>query len=111
MTLAAFLDDPGDAAAGIVILIVMVVGSVLIYFIPTFAARGKPQFNSVLAINFFLGWTLVGWVIALAWAVKQDSAPRAIVSHAPLLEPLLCANCGKYSASGSRFCPRCGAAL
>src|ERR1700677_168915 len=96
-TLAMVLE--GDPAAGIVFLLIIL----LLYFIPTFAARGKPQFNSVLAINFFLGWTLVGWVIALAWAVKQEPVRQVIVNQAPLPGPVLCANCGKYSAGGSKF--------
>jgi hypothetical protein len=104
MTIATFWE--GDPTAGFVILAVIAV----LYFIPTFAARGKPQFNSVLAINFFLGWTLVGWVVALAWAVKEEPSPRFMVNQAPqVLAPLLCASCGKYSAGGSVYCASCGA--
>jgi len=108
-TLAMAVD--GDPTVGIVFLLFIL----LLYFIPTFAAKGKPQLNSVLAINFFLGWTLIGWVIALAWAVKQDPAPRVIVNQAPqpvapqLPNPVLCAKCGKYSVGGSKFCAQCGA--
>jgi Superinfection immunity protein len=96
MTTLAMIVD-GDPAAGFVFLLIIL----LFYFVPTIAARGKPQFNSVLAINFFLGWTRVGWVIALAWAVKQESVARVIVNQAPLPNPVICANCGKYSAPRS----------
>jgi hypothetical protein len=24
-------------------------------------------------LNFFLGWTMIGWVVALVWAVKADA--------------------------------------
>jgi len=103
MTIATFLE--GDPAAGLVLL-ALILG---LYFIPTFAARGKPQFKSVLALNFFLGWTLVGWVVALAWAVKEESSPRFIVNQVPqALPPLLCATCGKFSAGGSAYCASCG---
>lgn len=105
MALATFLGNAGDLdPLGYLLLIL------LLYFAPTLAATGKPQYKSVLAINFFLGWTLVGWVIALAWAVKQDSAPQVIVNQA-LPNPVLCANCGKYSEGGSRFCAQCGTTL
>src|ERR1700679_2370445 len=100
-TLAMAVD--GDPTLGIVYLVIIL----LLYFIPTLAAKGKPQLNSVLAINFFLGWTLIGWVIALAWAVKQEPVPRVIVNQAPppapLPAPVLCAKCGKYSVGGSKL--------
>ncbi len=43
-----------------------------LYFFPAFLAllRGR-QFASVLVLNFFLGWTGVGWVIALCFAVSS----------------------------------------
>lgn len=46
----------------------------VLYFVPTIVAnqRKKANFNSIFVINFFLGWTLVGWVIALAWAFAED---------------------------------------
>jgi hypothetical protein len=80
-----------------------------IYFAPAMTAWNKRCFGSVMAINFFLGWTIVGWVVALAWALKDDT-PTKIVVNAPA-PAMLCATCGKYSASGSRFCASCGAGL
>ena len=42
----------------------------LIYFIPTIAAYAGKHHNRVpvFVINFFLGWTFIGWVVALAMA-------------------------------------------
>lgn len=42
----------------------------LLYLIPTFVARGRAhhQVGSIAVINVFLGWTFVGWVVALAMA-------------------------------------------
>ncbi len=44
------------------------------YFIPTIVAyyRHKDNFMAILLLNFFLGWTLVGWVVALVWATTKD---------------------------------------
>jgi len=44
------------------------------YFLPSIIAfaRNKRDTTSILLLNFFLGWTAIGWVIALVWAVKQD---------------------------------------
>ena len=46
----------------------------LLYFLPSILAfaRSKRETMSILVLNFFLGWTAIGWVIALVWALKQD---------------------------------------
>ena len=28
--------------------------------------------TAILLLNFFLGWTMIGWIVALVWAVKTD---------------------------------------
>jgi hypothetical protein len=55
-------------------LIVLVIIALLIYFIPSFMAGSRHKTNSVAItmLNLFLGWTLVGWVIALVWACTND---------------------------------------
>ena len=42
------------------------------YFIPAIIAfyRGHQSVFGVFLLNFFLGWTLVGWVVALVWSVS-----------------------------------------
>jgi hypothetical protein len=51
----------------------------LIYFLPTIVAlvRHKRNVVSVLLLNLFLGWTLIGWIIALVWASTVD-VPAAV---------------------------------
>ena len=46
----------------------------VLYFLPTIIAlaRSKRDTVSILLLNLFLGWTAIGWVIALVWAAKQD---------------------------------------
>ena len=55
--------------------------ALLFYFVPAWIAfaRSKPNAIAILALNLFLGWTLVGWVIALVWALMAEASPR----HAP----------------------------
>lgn len=43
-----------------------------IYFLPSLAARGKSSFGSVFVVNLFLGWTIIGWIIALAIGVNGE---------------------------------------
>lgn len=47
---------------------VVIALAAVIYFLPSFVAMGKKNNGGVIIINLFLGWTLVGWVVALAWA-------------------------------------------
>jgi hypothetical protein len=46
----------------------------VLYFLPSIIAlaRSKRDIVAILLLNFFLGWSVVGWVIALVWAVKTD---------------------------------------
>jgi hypothetical protein len=52
---------------------------IIFYFLPTIIgfAPGKRDAISIFVLNFLLGWTAIGWVIALVWALKQD-VPVAI---------------------------------
>jgi hypothetical protein len=43
----------------------------LIYFLPSIVAWKKPNFDQVCILNIFLGWTFIGWVVALVWAAKK----------------------------------------
>lgn len=47
---------------------------VLIYFLPTLIGvlRKKANSTSIFVVNLFLGWTVIGWVVCLAWAFAQD---------------------------------------
>lgn len=51
-------------------------GSV-IYFGPSWVAsrRRLPQGGMIFILNMFLGWTVVGWVGALAWALLGRQRP------------------------------------
>jgi len=46
----------------------------VMYFLPTVIAllREKRDKLSIFLLNFFLGWSVIGWVIALVWALKTD---------------------------------------
>lgn len=44
------------------------------YMLPTTIAimRNRSNTGSIFVVNFFLGWTLIGWVVSLAWSVATD---------------------------------------
>jgi|SRR5882762_1925253 len=92
--------------------------SLFIYFIPYIVARQNKKQNAgaIGALNFFLGWTLVGWVVALVWAISKDvnvpqPAPSvmAAASAPPLITPAQkkCPECAEMvllEATKCRFC-------
>jgi hypothetical protein len=45
------------------------------YFLPTIIAlRGKHHnTNAVALVNVFFGWTVLGWIVALVWAVTKPA--------------------------------------
>lgn len=52
------------------------------YWAPTIIAfvREHPSKGAILALNFFLGWTFIGWVICLVWSLSENRAGAAAPS-------------------------------
>lgn len=51
----------------------------LFYFLPTTLAalRRRKGFRWILALNVLLGWTVIGWIVALIWAIAGKPAVNA----------------------------------
>ncbi len=49
------------------------------YWLPTIIAfyRKHPSKGGIFALNFFFGWTFVGWVVSLAWSLSDASGRAA----------------------------------
>jgi hypothetical protein len=64
--------EPDTWSAGLFICVLPIL-VVLIYFLPTAAAISvdNPSFQSVFLMNLFFGWTVVGWLAALAWGLRR----------------------------------------
>lgn len=90
----------GSAGAGLIIV-------VLLYFVPSIVAASRKVSNagSVFVINLLLGWTMIGWVVALAMAVKTKIPRVSIVTSGVKSE---CAQCGAQTRA-AQFCSSCGA--
>ena len=39
-------------------------------------SRGHPNQDSICTLNLLLGWTIIGWIIALIWAVSDFDESR-----------------------------------
>jgi len=44
----------------------------LSYFLPSIVGRKKKNANAICVLNIFLGWTFIGWIVALVWALMKD---------------------------------------
>lgn len=55
------------------IYIAALITSLIIYFLPTIFARKKAFVLKVFFLNLLLGWTVLGWLVALAWAFKKPT--------------------------------------
>jgi len=58
-----------SGAVGIIVFVITLV----IYFLPTVIAVLRHHRNAlaVFLVNFFFGWTGIGWIIALIWSVMR----------------------------------------
>jgi hypothetical protein len=60
----------------ILLFFVVIAFGVFVYFIPSVIAseRCHKNFTPILLLNIFLGFSLIGWVIALVWSTSaQDN--------------------------------------
>lgn len=86
--LATAANSAASAAAlgfsGIVLIFFCIFGAA-VYFIPTIIAfkRDKANKIAILALNFFLGWSLIGWVVSLVWALSNEQAasPQQVIVY------------------------------
>ena len=67
----------------------MLIAATLFYFLPSIIAllRGHLSGLAILLLNPFLGWTLIGWVIALIWSCTGNTAANLYRREPTLIEP------------------------
>lgn len=69
-----------DVLLNIVVAVIMAMG----YFFPIILGRKRRDRERLFWLNFLLGWTVVGWIVALLWSLREEST-----------EPThICAQCG-----------------
>jgi len=89
------------------VVLFLCVGFVM-YFFPTIVAVGRKKTNTsaIFLMNLLLGWSVIGWIIALVWAVSKQMVDAPAANGAASL----CPHCGKYNLPAAKFCSSCGAA-
>ena len=55
-------------------LMLLMLPSLAVYFVPTIVAIVRHARNvlGIVLLNIFGGWTLVGWIIALIWSIRDE---------------------------------------
>lgn len=80
--------------------------SAVLYFLPSIAGSKKRNAKAIFFLNLLLGWTIIGWVVALIWAVTVDNTVVPVVAVVPS-----CQRCQTPFNAGQNFCQGCGDAL
>lgn len=59
-------------------IIFLILFAMVVYFLPIIVAFIRKNNNclAIFILNLFLGWTFVGWVIALVWACTNTQINR-----------------------------------
>lgn len=98
---------------------IALLSSIASYFFPAIEAkiRKSPDFLSIAVLNFFLGWTLVGWVVALIWSVrtagvqsdsvKMAAPAKTTINPAPVAYRPTLPDVPKKEAARMKTCPFC----
>lgn len=78
----------------VVLAVISSVIGLVTYLIPTIVAfvRHVPNIGSVAVVNVLLGWTLIGWIVALALALRsatQPAGPVTVIQNAAGGQPPL----------------------
>jgi Superinfection immunity protein len=78
--ITAAASSAGSSADSTILGFVLLAFMIGAYWVPTIIAyfRHLPNVAQVALLNFFLGWTGIGWVVALIWAAK----PKAVTASA-----------------------------
>ncbi len=83
--------------------------SILLYFLPTIIGRNKRNVGAILTLNLLLGWTVVGWVVALEWAMTVETPQQVVLATTAVTA--FCTACGNALSGNTRFCSRCGRSI
>jgi len=55
--------------------LLVIMSTIVVYFLPALVAIDRAHRNAIAicVLNVLLGWTFLGWVVALVWAFTSDT--------------------------------------
>lgn len=92
--------------------VLFMIGAVVMYFVPAIVAGAfkHPNATGIGVLNFFLGWTVIGWVVALVWAFTLPK-PSAETVSADDEGMRACPYCAEPIRAAAIKCKHCGSEL
>lgn len=72
--------DGSDGTLALALRLATQVVFILVYLVPSIIAQRyqHPKQPAILMLNVALGWTIVGWVVALIWALNGNPTSRIL---------------------------------
>lgn len=95
------------------VVIILIIGFAL-YFLPSIVAnlRKHANHNSITLLNLFLGWTIIGWVVALVWAASNSAKPQPVIGPPEnVADWKTCRFCAEKVRVNAIKCKHCGSDL
>ena len=102
---------------GVFFVCILLAIAVYLYFIPAIVASKKKRQDemAIFVLNLFLGWTFIGWVVALVWAAKTDGVKvidptQTEFTHEvkSFYEPTkVCPHCAETVLAAAKVCKHC----
>lgn len=90
----------------LIILLFFVLIGIPLWLLPIFISKGKQNRLPIVLITLLLGWTFLGWVGALIWAIISPK------EEANLTYVYVCKKCGFKKGFEQELkmykCPQCG---
>jgi hypothetical protein len=77
---------------GLIALVLGILFAFFIYFLPSVVGYHKRNASAIIILNLFLGWTLIGWVVALVWASTSDPPAPQVIKYSHRNEPTMNVN-------------------
>lgn len=92
----------------ILLLLVPIIG-LFLYFLPALVAsdRKSPNTTAIFVLNLFLGWSLIGWIVALVWACSGENR-RKLAKKAAGALIYTCPYCDEEIRPAAIKCKHCG---
>lgn len=104
----------GSLSIGSILILVLLL---ILYFAPAIVARRRLHTSrtGIVVLNLLLGWTLIGWIVALVWAYSgpdnRDAPSADATRRCPycaeqiLAAAIVCKHCSRDVAAGTRGAP------
>jgi predicted Kef-type K+ transport protein len=64
--------ERNPTAASVLLVIAVGIMVLAVYLLPSIAGRRKQKAGAITWLNLLLGWTVIGWVVVMLWAIKAD---------------------------------------